>query len=83
MWLLVHLLNWFLANMDLSNSRPKVSILSFLKVSPIGNFVLQSGPLQTMVRAVTMEILRAFKTHPKVIPWKFNNHLGVGMDSQM
>jgi hypothetical protein len=24
-----------------------------------------------------MEILKAFKTHPKAIPWKLNSHLGV------
>ncbi len=32
---------------------------------------------------MTIEILRALKTHPKVIPWKFNNHLGLGLSSQV
>jgi hypothetical protein len=32
---------------------------------------------------MTMEILRALKTHPKVIPWKFNNHLGLGLSFQV
>jgi hypothetical protein len=26
-----------------------------------------------------MEMLKALKTHPKVIPWKFKNHLCVGL----
>jgi hypothetical protein len=26
-----------------------------------------------------METLKALKTHPKVIPWKFKNHLCVGL----
>jgi len=30
-----------------------------------------------------MEILKAFKTHPKAIPWKLNNHLGVDQGSQV
>jgi hypothetical protein len=30
-----------------------------------------------------METLKAFKTHPKAIPWKLNNHLGVDQGSQV
>jgi hypothetical protein len=41
-------------------------------------------PLYTMVRAYDhMEILRALKTHPKVVPLKFDNHLGVSRGSQV
>ncbi len=40
-------------------------------------------PLYTMVKSCDMEILRPLKTHPKVIPMKINNHLGVGLGFQM
>jgi hypothetical protein len=45
--------------------------------------------LETLIQAlfkllrglVTMAILRAFKTHAKAVPSKFNIHLGVGLSS--
>jgi hypothetical protein len=36
------------------------------------------APFKLLTGLVTMAILRAFKTPPKAVPWKFNNHLGVG-----
>jgi hypothetical protein len=36
-------------------------------------------PLYIMVRNCFMEMLRAFKTHPKVVPWKFKYHSCVGL----
>jgi hypothetical protein len=32
---------------------------------------------------MTMEILKAFKTHPKAIAWKLNNRLGVDQGPQV
>jgi hypothetical protein len=36
-----------------------------------------------MVKACDHENFETLKTHPKVVPWKINNHVVVGLGFQM